>query len=720
MKKVIFKIEKIKDREKQEQIEDTLEKNSNIKDATIEENTIEITYKDLTINKIEELIEKEGCTSYGVELVKNVKKKSKVLLSILGAILTIILYFSFAIKFKLPLYDIFDTKTMAIILSVITLFFIIYGMNILVDGIKSIINGRAKLNGLLALTIIITFIYGIVNLIFVLGRNNNYDDFVYFEIIIFLIYFKKLGNYLVNSNEERITNEIKQISNTSIKKANVKVNGKVKEVNIESIKVNEQIICYPGDKVLLDGTVTKGYSHTAEALINGRSLPIEKEENTIVLSGSMNCESELEYTVDRIHKDSYVANIKKLIAEEKNNKKIKYKKVDRACSYILPICIIVSIIAGILYYIITKNINDSFNKFITTLIIFSPFGLAIASPLSFRKIVKTTPQKGLLIKNTESLEDIKNIDTIVLDKTGTLTRGYLSISRINNHSEMTDKELLELLGSVEKHSTHALARGINKYLREEKIKASYDLITEDLIGYGVKGKDNDNLYYACNSELLKKLDIINSYKEEERKMRLDGNDVIYLTKNNKIIATFGLKDTLKKETIKVINSLKEKKYNIIMLSGDDAKISEKVGKELGISKVVAELNPMEKCDYVKKLMKKGHKVLVVGDGLNDALMIATADVGVAIKNSLDVPTAASDIIITNNNLFKILDLMNLSKHTTRLVSQNIRLSLLFTFILLVINTGIIPKIKISSLIIIVGFLLSFIVVLLNTRRVRNK
>ena len=718
MKKVVIKVNKIKNIDEAEKIEKDLKKDINIKRVIVDEknNTIETFYENLTISQIEEKIEELGYISLGIDLTPNTKKKSKPLLIVLGIFLFILLFLSISSLLKLPFTNIINVKIKAIILFIITILFMIYGSNIFIKGIT----GRSKLCRLLTISIIPSFIYSTYNLYTFLGNKSTYNNYTYLEIIIFLIYFKKIGEYLVSSNVNRIDTEIKQLTNTTIHKVNVRFADKVREMSIENVKVDDRVVCYPGDLILLDGTVKKGYSHTAEGLISGKSLPLEKEENTIVLSGSMNCEDELEYRVDRVSKDSYVSNIKKLVIDEENNKKYVTKKVDKYCSILIPLVIILSITVGVLNYLVTKNISTSITKLITVLLIFSPFGLVISSPISFRRTIKSPANKGILIKDIKPLEQFKYIDTVVFDKTGTLTNGYLSVSRINNHSEMTDKELLELLGSIEKHSTHAIARGISKYLRSERIKSSFDFVTEDLFGYGVKAKDDKDLYYACNSELLKKLDIINSYKEEERKMKLDGNNVIYLVKNNKVIATFGLRDIVRKDVNKVINSLKERNLDIIMLTGDDKEQAERISKELGIKKVVCDLNPVEKSDYIKKLMKSGKRVLMVGDGINDATSLVCADIGVALKNSIDIPTAASDIIITNNNLFKLLDLFHVGKSTTKLLKENVFLSIVPSILLFVLAIGVIPKIKINSVIIIIGLFISFILVLLNTFRVKNK
>ena len=350
------------------------------------------------------------------------------------------------------------------------------------------------------------------------------------------------------------------------------------------------------------------------------------------------------------------------------------------------------------------------------MLIFTSIGYVYITPLGFSKISKEASKKGLLMKSVTTLEKIRKIDTIVFDKTGTLTNGYLSISRINNHCDESDKRLLEILGSIEKHSNHPLAKGIIKYLRNEKIKPNIDFMTEDLIGYGVKAQEGNNVYYACNAELLEKLDVINSYKEEERKMKQEGNYVIYLVKNKKVIATFGLKDTIRKESKKVINLLKEKGFNIYLFSGDNEITTSKISKELEINNVISGLNCEEKKAFINSLNKEGKKVMVVGDGTNDALAFANASIGVALKSPNELALLSADVVLTTNNLFKILDIILLSKNTLKQIKQNICISLLSSIFFFSMSFGLIANIKPTPLWMIFGMIMNLLLILVNSKK----
>jgi len=327
-------------------------------------------------------------------------------------------------------------------------------------------------------------------------------------------------------------------------------------------------------------------------------------------------------------------------------------------------------------------------------------------------------RNGILIKNNEILETINDIDTVIFDKTGTLTNGILSINIINNHCDLEDTTILEILSSIEKNSSHPLAKGIVNYAKDHKINFNLDLTIEDLPGYGVKAKDNSNVYYACNASLLEKLDIINSYKEEEQAMARAGNSIIYLVKNNKVIATFGLKDTVRKESKKVVETLKSKKLEVVMLSGDNQLTAEKIAKELGIEQVFSNMLPKDKTKYIKDLLAAGKKVIMVGDGINDAPSLSSATIGISLKGATDIATSSADVIIMNN-LQKITTLFNIGKRTLKNIKQNLFWAFAYNIIMIPLAMGIFKKINITPMIACLAMILSSLTVTINALRLKK-
>ena len=711
MKKVVLRITGIDDLDSALKLEKTLSKNKNIKSALADykDKSITIKYKNISIKEIEESIEQMGYKSLGVKILEKEKKMSLVPLIIIGIIIGIIVYNLIANTFLLPKTNFLSKSSENILLLVITIMLIVYNINNLWDGFKKIMLGRCNINSLVLITTIITIIYGIETIYL-----NNITT--YLEALIVILYFQKIGEYIEQKRKIQTNAEIKQIATTNVRKVNKIVDDYHIEIELEDVEINDKIIVLPGDRISIDGIMSEGTSHFDEAPITGSSVPIEKRKNSHITSGSINCENEITYIVEKTVKDSFINRLKETLVEDLKKKQKGSKRIERFCNCFVPILFIGVMVIFILTWLQTNDMHIAFTKIVTTMLIFTSIGYVYITPLGFSKISKEASKKGLLMKSVTTLEKIRKIDTIVFDKTGTLTNGYLSISRINNHCDESDKRLLEILGSIEKHSNHPLAKGIIKYLRNEKIKPNIDFMTEDLIGYGVKAQEGNNVYYACNAELLEKLDVINSYKEEERKMKQEGNYVIYLVKNKKVIATFGLKDTIRKESKKVINLLKEKGFNIYLFSGDNEITTSKISKELEINNVISGLNCEEKKAFINSLNKEGKKVMVVGDGTNDALAFANASIGVALKSPNELALLSADVVLTTNNLFKVLDIILLSKNTLKQIKQNICISLLSSIFFFSMSFGLIANIKPTPLWMIFGMMMNLLLILVNSKK----
>lgn len=711
MKKVVLRITGIDDLDSALKLEKTLSKNKNIKSALADykDKSITIKYKNISIKEIEESIEQMGYKSLGVKILEKEKKMSLVPLIIIGIIIGIIIYNLTANTFLLPKTNFLSKSSENILLLVITIMLIVYNINNLWDGFKKIMLGRCNINSLVLITTIITIIYGIETIYL-----NNITT--YLEALIVILYFQKIGEYIEQKRKIQTNAEIKQIATTNVRKVNKIVDDYHIEIELEDVEINDKIIVLPGDRISIDGKMSEGTSHFDEAPITGSSVPIEKRKNSHITSGSINCENEITYIVEKKVKDSFINRLKETLVEDLKKKQKGSKRIERFCNCFVPILFIGVMVIFILTWLQTNDMHIAFTKIVTTMLIFTSIGYVYITPLGFSKISKEASKKGLLMKSVTTLEKIRKIDTIVFDKTGTLTNGYLSISRINNHCDESDKRLLEILGSIEKHSNHPLAKGIIKYLRNEKIKPNIDFMTEDLIGYGVKAQEGNNVYYACNAELLEKLDVINSYKEEERKMKQEGNYVIYLVKNKKVIATFGLKDTIRKESKKVINLLKEKGFNIYLFSGDNEITTSKISKELEINNVISGLNCEEKKAFINSLNKEGKKVMVVGDGTNDALAFANASIGVALKSPNELALLSADVVLTTNNLFKVLDIILLSKNTLKQIKQNICISLLSSIFFFSMSFGLIANIKPTPLWMIFGMMMNLLLILVNSKK----
>ena len=459
MKKVVLRISGVTNLNSSNRIENGLKKNKKIKKTIMDLKTHTLTVickKDLSVDDIEKRIDELGFESLGVDLISTTEKPSLIPFILLGIILAVTLYFTIGKKMNLPLTSIFTVQQNMIGVTVLTGIFLIYGIDILKDGLHNFIKGTSNLNTLTTISILGTVSYSI----YTFFRDNSAfsNNYIYLEVAMLLIYFMKLGTYIDKKNRVKVESEIRQLSKTNLDKVNRRNQDGYEEVSLEEVRIGDQVLCLPGDKVLLDGEIALSTSHFDESLITGDSIPKEKKLSSKIVSDSINYENEIEYKVTSVLKDTTTSKIKKLVLDAKSQKEIAQKKVDDFCCYWIPILMAIYLVFTAVYFLATKNLGNSITKLLQLLMISCPFGFSLMTPLTFYKNSKIANQRKLLIKKMEILEQIKRIDTVVFDKTGTLTNGYLSVSRINNHSELDEKQLLELLGSIEKHSTHALAK----------------------------------------------------------------------------------------------------------------------------------------------------------------------------------------------------------------------------------------------------------------------
>lgn len=727
MKNIILKIEGMSCSACSNGLEKYLNKQEGIEEATVNlvMATASIKYEDnLTIEDLNRFVSEAGFKSLGEDIQIIEKEESSLQFIIFGILGLVLMYISMGHMVHLPMIDIFNMEKHPLIYSVtllvLTIPFLIYGRKIILSGIKNLIHFMPNMDSLVTIGIFSSFIYSLFGVTMIIIGKIAFVEKLYFESTAFVIYFIMLGKYIDKHSKNKTKDAIKGLVKITPDRARIKVDDSYKNITIDEVKKGDILICLPGDKVAVDGEIIKGESTFDESFITGESIPVSKKTNDKVIAGSINFDSEIEYKAEKIGKESTISEIVKLVVESTNTKSNIEKMADRLSSYFVPAVIIVAIITLLINLVINKNISIALNNFVTVLVVACPCALGLATPLALVVSVGHSAKKGILIKDSETLEVGSKIDTIIFDKTGTITKGTLSVARVNNHSDLDDNYIIELLGSIEKHSTHPLAIGINKYISEEKLKADLELVTEDLAGYGVKAKDNkNNVYYACNKKLLKKLDIINSYEIEEKEMAKKGYSVIYLVKNKKVIATIGLKDVIRKESIDVVKELKKKGFTIVLLSGDNKITTEEIAKNFDFDEVVSEVTPKEKNKYVKRLISEGRKVMMIGDGINDAPALTSSTIGVSFKGATDIANNSSNVVIVNNNLEKIVDFINISKNTLINIKENLFWAFIYNFLMIPLATGLF-RIHINPMIACIAMILSSLTVTLNALRLNRK
>ena len=726
MKKVILKIEGMSCSACQNRVEKYLNKQDGVRasvNLVMAQALVNYDEKKVTIDDLNRFVTESGYKSLGVYNEKEEEKKdnTKTYLIILAFIGLLLMYVSMSYMIGLPvipyLHMLKNPINYGVCLFVLTIPFIIFGFDILKSGILKLFHRSPNMDTLVTIGVLASFIYSFINLIFIINGDNMLVENLYFESSAMIIYFIKLGRFIDKNSKEKTKESIKELVQITPKSALIKTDDGEKEVTIDEVKKGDILICKPGMKVAVDGTIVSGESHFDEAFITGESKPNKKVKNDKVIAGSINIDGYIEYKAERIGPDSTISEMVRLVVEATNTKAPIQRIADKVSGVFVPSIIVIAVICLIIYLLIGKGFNDSIIAFVTVLVVACPCALGLATPLAMVVSIGSCSRNGILIKKGEILENTKDIDTVIFDKTGTLTYGKLSISKINNYSSYSDEKLLSIIASLEHKSTHPIALAFKEYY-DSDIRASK---FNNISGIGISGEVNKKTIYVGNNKLISNLKIKNEHTKDENELTKNGNSCFYVIEDNKIIALIGVKDIVRSNAKNTIKKLIEMNKEVVMLSGDNLQTASIIAKELGIKKVIADVLPSEKEKALKELRNNNHKVMMVGDGINDAPSLASSDIGVSLSGGTDIAGDSSDVILVKDDLSKIVDLFKISKRTIRIIKQNLFWAFIYNLIMIPVAVGLLKPIgiSISPMLASIFMTISSLTVVFNSLRLRK-
>ena len=680
-----------------------------------------IEYDDnLKIEDLNKMVQGAGFKSLGERNDKKEKRnelKKVIIFSILGIIL---MYISMGAMINLPVPEIIDMNKnpniYSIVIAVLSFTFLIYGFDIIKNGIKNIIHKMPNMDSLVGIGVIVNFLYSLWNTILVFQGQTQMVHHLYFESSAIIILFVKIGRYIDGKNKNKAVDNIKNLVTITPKNGTILKDGKEKTVTINEIEKGDIVVCKPGEKIAVDGKVTKGETHTDESFITGESKPVTKKVGSKVLAGSINYDGYIEYEAERIGKDSSISQIVNLVVEATNTKAPIARLADKISGYFVPIIFLIAILSFILNLAIYSEIDKAILSLVSVLVVACPCALGLATPLAMVVAIGNCSKRGVLIKSSESIEALKHIDTIVFDKTGTLTEGKLSIV----DGEYT-KENIKILQSLETMSNHPIAKSIVNYNTETLLenennqKQLYEVKEfKEIPGKGIQGSINGKTYYAGNQKLLNEKNIKNIYEEKELEYSKKGESIVYLFDEKEVLAIVGLSDKIKENMEEIIQKIKENGYKVIMLTGDNETTAKAIAKKLNIEEVISNVSPKEKQDKIKEINKNNY-CLMVGDGINDSPALKTATVGISVANGTDMSADSADIILLKDNMNLILELLNIGKKTIRIVKQNLFWALFYNICMIPLAMGILP-ISLNPMIASLAMTFSSLTVVLNSLR----
>lgn len=732
MKKIILSIEGMTCSACSNGLEKYLNKQDGVKNASVNlvmaNATVEYDEKKLNIMQIEEFVKKAGFKSLGEfkEIKtekKNVKERVKFIIYTILAIL--LMYISMGHMINLPSIPFLDihqnTTNYMVSLLIITLLFILYGWDIIKNGYKNLIHKTPNMDTLVGIGVITSFLYSIYNMYLVIKGNHHQVMNLYFESTSIVIYFIKLGRYIDGRNKDKTKEAIQKLVKITPNVATIKVDGVLKTVTLDEIHKGDIVVCKAGEKAAVDGKIINGKAHFDESFITGESKPVAKEKNSNVLAGSLNYDGYIEYEAEKIGKESTVSEIVKLVIEASNTKAPIAKIADKVSGYFVPVVILIAIITFIMYLIIGKSVETATTTFVTILVVACPCSLGLATPLAIVVSEGVCASNGILVKKSEILEKAQKVNTVVFDKTGTLTYGKLKISEVINYCNIENDNLLQIVGSIENKSTHPIAEAFINHLQEKNIKFLNVDNFENIAGMGVTAEINSEKIIIGNAKILDKFNIINNHVQDEERLSEHGNSILYVVKESEIIALIGVNDIVKEEARELIKTLKNRKIETIMLTGDNKKTAEKIAGDLEISKVISEVLPTDKANIIRTLKKEHRVIMMCGDGINDSPALASSDIGVSVNNSTDIAMDSSDVILTKNDLNCIVNLIKISKATIRNIKQNLFWAFFYNCLMIPIAIGLLKPfgISINPMIASLAMVFSSVTVILNALRLRR-
>ena len=678
--------------------------------------------------KIEKYVKQAGFTSKGIFKGFKIEKKNKVekLQFIIFTVLAIILmYVSMGHMINLPILKIFDPHHSPIIyavtLFILAILFIIYGYDILKNGYKNLIHRIPNMDTLVAIGVISSFLYSIYGMLKIIKGDYSYTMNLYFESSAIVIYFVKLGRYLDSMNKDKTKEAIKKLVEITPNTATIEKDGKEKIITLDEIKKGNILISKPGEKIAVDGEIIEGKAHLDESFITGESKPVIKEVGQKVIAGSYNYDGFLKYKAEKIGKESTVSEIVRLVIEATNTKAPIAKIADKISGYFVPIVLIISVITLIIYLLLGFDVSTAISTFVTILVVACPCSLGLATPLAIVVSEGVCINNGILVKKSEILETASKINTIIFDKTGTLTYGKLKVSNVYNYSNLSDNELLQLVGNIETKSTHPIGLAFYDYISENNEQKITVKNFENIAGYGIIAKIENQEYILGNRKMVEKYSVSNDHLKDEQELTAKGNSVVYVIRNNEIIALIGLNDILRDNAKTTVQKLKQENIETIMITGDNKETAEKIGKELEIDKIISNVSPKEKADIVKRLKSENRNVMMCGDGINDSPALANSNIGVSVKSGTDIAVDSSDVILIKNDLSSILKLINISENTVKNIKQNLFWAFFYNILMIPIAIGVLKPINISinPMIASLAMVISSLTVILNALRLKK-
>ena len=600
------------------------------------------------------------------------------------------------------------------------------------NGLKALIARAPNMDSLVAVGSGASLVYGIFamyRMAYGLGHGNmalvhEYAHALYFESAAMILTLVTVGKYLEARSKSKTSDALGKLVDLAPKTASVIRGGEELVIPAEQVQTDDIVVIRPGESIPVDGVVTEGYGYVDQAAITGESIPVEKNPGDTVISATINKNGTFRFQASKVGEDTTLAQIIRLVDEAGNSKAPIARLADRVSGIFVPVVIGIAIVTVIVWLIAGQNFEFAFSNAISVLVISCPCALGLATPVAIMVGTGKAAEQGILIKSAESLENLHSIDTIVLDKTGTITSGHPSVTDIVMlDTSLTEQEFLTQAAAAEAGSEHPLAQAVVEKARKTGLSIPRAEEFEAQAGRGIRALVDGRRYVAGNLAFMEESGLAENAQAKEAAHRLagEGKTPLLFAADGALLGVIAVADTIREDSRAAIERFRKMGLHVVMLTGDNRITAEAIRKEIGVEEAIADVLPADKEASVRALQEKGHKVAMVGDGVNDAPALTRADIGIAIGAGTDIAIESADVVLMKDSLFDVAAAIDLSKAVVRNIHQNLFWAFFYNVLGIPLAAGaLFPAfgIRLSPMIGSAAMSLSSVCVVLNALRLR--
>ena len=594
--------------------------------------------------------------------------------------LAVLMYIAMGHMFNAPLpkfiSGVENSVSFAFIQFILSLPIIYVNRKFYFVGFKALVKRSPNMDSLVAVGSVSALVYGVFAIFMIsygvgngdLELAHKYAMNLYFESATMILTLVTLGKFFEERSKKKTNSAITKLINLSPTVAIVLRNGTEKEIMVEDIVVGDIVLVKPGTKFPVDGVVLEGTSSVDESALSGESMPVTKNVGDNVMTASVNINGFLKINAQKIGKDTTLAKIIALVESASATKAPIAKLADKVSGIFVPIVMSISIVSLIVWLLMGYSFEFALSIAISVLVISCPCALGLATPVAIMVATGRSASEGILVKSADALEQLHKVDTVVFDKTGTITKGRPQVTDVHS----IDADFIATLYSIESKSEHPLSVAICEYAKEKGYEPSQVDDFKAVLGLGLEAKINGKQYTAGNAKFMTDSSIkIDMLSDKVNTLSSEGKTVIFFADETKLLGIVAVSDVVKESSFEAIRKLHSMGKEVIMLTGDNKLTAEAIGKTIGIDKVVSQVMPQDKEKVVKELQSDGKVVVMVGDGINDSPALVSADIGIAIGNGTDIAIESADIVLMKNDINDVAKAIELSDKTIKNIKQNL-------------------------------------------------